>query len=77
MGRVPPGFNVWVGMVPTVRGARFASSTVTLARCVAVKPSGSFAVMVIVAVPVATAVIVTVDPETATLATVVLDDVAV
>ena len=77
MDRVPPGFNVWAGMEPTGRGARFDCSTVTRVRWVAVRPSGSRAVAVIVARPVARAVIVKTDPETETLATVVLDDLAV
>ena len=45
--------------------------------CVAERPSESVAVIVTSAVPLATALIVTVDPETETLATLVLDDLAV
>ena len=41
------------------------------------RPSESVAVIATLAVPFATAVIVTVDPETETLATLELDDLAV
>lgn len=50
--------------------------TVTLAVCVAVSPPGSRAVIVIVALPVATAVIVTDEPDTEARTTLERDDVA-
>ena len=77
--KVPPGATVTDLGVTFVnrRSGAALDTTLTATRCVAVSPPGSRAVIVIVAVPVERAVIVTVDPETDTLATLVLDDVAV
>lgn len=61
-------------MVSTASGDRLA--TVASKACVAERPSGSVAVIVTSAEPLEMAVIVTADPETDTLATPGLDDLA-
>ncbi len=58
-----PTWTVCAGTDPTERGARFDRGTVTAIRCVAVSPPGSRAVTVIVALPAASPVIVTVEPD--------------
>ena len=72
-----PAVIVCGGIAPTASGARFAASTVTSALCVAVRPSGSVAVTVTVAVPAATAATVRLLPDRATDTTASSDDVAV
>ena len=65
---------VCAGMAPADVGARF---TVTAMVCVALEPCPSSAVTVIVAVPPATGVIVTVAPDTPTVALLVAAELAV
>ena len=52
----PPSVRVWSGIAPTERGARLAIATATANVWLALKPPGSVAVTVTVAVPAATGV---------------------
>ena len=67
----------WRLIARTTSGAAFAGSTTTLIVCEALSPPGSRAVTVTVAVPSATAWMVAVPPDTETVATPVLELVAV
>ena len=67
---------LWAGMAPTAAGASLTDETDTVALWVASRPPGSRAVTVIVAVPRATPVMVTVPPDTEALATPVFADAA-
>ena len=69
-----PTVIVCAGIAPTASGAWLAASTVTSALCVAVRPSGSVAVTVTVAVPGVTAVIVRLLPASETVSTAGADD---
>ena len=72
----PPTVTVCPEMEPTAVGGRFACAfTVTEMLCVAVALLGSVAVTVIVALPAATGVMLTVEPDTPAV-TFVLSDVA-
>ena len=66
-----PTDNSWPGIVPTATGARLGdvSGTVTVKLCSAVKPPGSRAVTVTVAVPAPTADNVRLSPEAEARAT--------
>ena len=64
-----PTSTLWSGIAPAGAGARFADVTVTPKVCGALRPPGSVAVTVTLAVPGATPVTVTVLPETLTVAT--------
>ena len=63
---VRPGLRLWAGIESDGAGARLGVSTVTAMRCVALRPPGSVAVTVTVAVPSATPVSVSVLPDTPT-----------
>ena len=60
---VRPGLMFWAGIEPACAGARLGTSTVTSTLCVALRPSGSVALTVTVAVPSATPVSVSVLPD--------------
>ena len=75
----PPRVRVWLEIEPTANGARLArvdASTVTAIVCIAVNVL-SLAVTVTVALPALSGVIVTTAPDTLTVATLVLSEVAV
>ena len=71
-----PTATFWSGIVSAASGARFAAVTVTMKVCVALRPPGSVAVTVTVALPGATPVTLTTPPETLTVATPVALDAA-
>ena len=73
-----PTVTVCAEIDPTAVGARLACAfTVTEMVCVALKPSGSEAVTVIVALPAATGVMLTVEPETLAVALLLSEEAAV
>ena len=72
---VSPTSTVWSVIVPTGSGARLWTTDWKV--CVAARPSGSAAATVTWVAPLATAAMVTVDPEIETVATPVSDDEAV
>ena len=75
---VPPTFTVCAGIVPTVTRARWVGGdTMTKNIWVAVELLGSVAVTLIVDAPTATPVMLTVEPDTLTVALVVSDELAV
>ena len=73
---VSPTARSWCGMVSVSVGPRFTLMTVMAASWVADSPSGSMAVMVIVAIPSATAMTVIIVPEIEAVSTVVSETAA-
>ena len=69
--------SVWLGIVVLATGARFATFTVIVKDCVANAPFGSVAVAVIVGVPSATGVTVSVASDRLTVALLVSEEIAV
>ena len=77
---LPPTCTITAEVPPTSVGARFgcvAAFTVTEIDCVALKLPGSVAVTVIVAEPAATGVMLTLEPDTLTVAFVSSEELAV
>ena len=75
-----PTVTVCAEMEPTAVGARFgcvAAFTVTEMVCVALSLLGSVAVTVIVALPAATGLMLTVDPDTLAVALALSEELAV
>ena len=80
LAALPPTVTVCADIVPTAVGARFgcvAAFTVTEMVCVALALLGSVAVTVIVALPAATGVILTLEPETLAVALLTSEELAV
>ena len=75
--KVSPAVTEISEIVPIAVGAWFGTVTVTSKLCDASRPPGSVAVTVTVAMPSATPVTVTAEPETLAVARPVSDDVAV
>ena len=74
----PPTVTVCPEMEPTAVGGRFACAfTVTEMVCVALALLGSVAVTVIVALPAATGVMLTLEPETLAVALLTSEELAV
>ena len=71
-----PTATLWSGIAPEASGSRFTDVTATPKVCGALRPPGSVAVTVMVALPGATPVTVTVLPETLTVATPGVSEVA-
>ena len=80
LAELPPTVTVCADIVPTAVGARFvcvAAFTVTEMVWVALSLLGSVAVTVIVALPAATGVILTLEPETLAVALALSEEEAV